>query len=113
MERLFVFENVSLIILIILHRKVIYRLIFSLLLGTSGAVTVTINMPAGNNAGVLTNAAWEKLVDEFGVDHLNKLADLQMFFIPQGVHGSAYALMPSGISVYGNYWDGTSFLCTR
>jgi hypothetical protein len=50
------------------------------------------------------------LVDEFGVDHLNKLADLQMFFIPQGVHGSAYALMPSGISVYGNYWDGTSVL---
>ena len=67
-------------------------------------------MPAGNNAGVLTNAAWEKLKDEFGVDHLNKLADLQMFFIPQGVHGSAYALMPSGISVYGNYWDGTSVL---
>ena len=71
---------------------------------------MVLNMPAGNNAAVLTNAAWEKLTDEFGVDHLNKLADLQMFFIPQGVHGSAYALTPSGISVYGNYWDGTSVL---
>ena len=67
-------------------------------------------MPAANNAGVLQNAAWEKLTDEFGVDHLNKLADLQMFFMPQGEHGSAYAIMPGGISVYGDYWDGTGVL---
>jgi hypothetical protein len=67
-------------------------------------------MPAGNNAGVLQNAAWEKLIEEFGVDHLDKIADLQMFFMPEGTHGGAYALTPSGISVYGDIWDGTSVL---
>ena len=68
---------------------------------------MTLDIPCCNhkdNAGVLQNAAWEKLKEEFGVDHLDKLADLQMFFLPRGVMGIAYAIMPSGVSVYGDYW---------
>ena len=63
-------------------------------------------MPAGDNTAVLQNAAWEKLVEEFGVDDLNKIADRQMFFVPEGLMCcKAYAITNSGISVYGDWYD--------
>ena len=68
---------------------------------------MTLDIPCCNhkdNGGVLQNAAWEKLKDEFGVDDLNKLADLQMFFVPQGAVGGAYAFVQGSISVYGDIW---------
>jgi hypothetical protein len=53
---------------------------------------------------VLQNAAWEKLKEEFGVDQINEFADLQLFFVPQGAVGGAYAYHPGSISVYGDIW---------
>ena len=67
---------------------------------------MTLNMPAGDNTAVLQNAAWEKLVEEFGVDDLNKIADRLMFFVPEGLMCcKAYAITNSGISVYGDWYD--------
>ena len=68
---------------------------------------MTLDIPCCNtddNGPVLQNAAWEKLKEEFGVDQINKLAELQLFFSPQGVHHSAYAYVPGSISVYGDIW---------
>ena len=68
---------------------------------------MTLDIPCCNhndNGGVLQNAAWEKLKEEFGVDHLNKIADLQMFFVPHGVFGGAYAHLAGSISVYSELW---------
>ena len=68
---------------------------------------MTIDIPCCNtndNEPVLQNAAWEKLKEEFGVDHLNEFADLQMFFVPQGAEGGAYAFVQGSISVYGDIW---------
>jgi hypothetical protein len=64
---------------------------------------VTLDIPGGN-AGVNVHHASVKLMEEFGVDHLDKLADLQMFFVPQGAEGGAYAFVQGSISVYGDIW---------
>ena len=68
---------------------------------------MTIDIPCCNtddNGPVLQNAAWEKLKEEFGVDQINEFADLQLFFVPQGAVGGAYAYVPGSISVYGDIW---------
>lgn len=55
-------------------------------------------------AGVLVNAAIDELKAQFGVGHPDDLADIQMYYLPQGVIGNAYALVGTGISVYGDMW---------
>ena len=78
---------------------------------------MTLDIPCCNhgngfydNGFKLQNAVIGKLKDEFGVDDLNKIADHQMFFVPQGVVGGAYGYVPGSLTVYGDSWDGTSVL---
>ena len=71
----------------------------------SGATTVTVPLAATiNGAEGLVNAAIDELKAQFGVGHPDDLADIQMYYLPQGVINNAYALVETPVSVYGDMW---------
>ncbi|KAL3786416.1 hypothetical protein ACHAW5_002247 [Stephanodiscus triporus] len=75
------------------------------------AVTVTVSVAATQgNVDAILNAVIAELNSQFGVTHPDSLANLQLYFMPPGVMGGAFAFMPSGISVYDNGWSDASVL---
>ena len=66
-------------------------------------MTIPVTATKGE-ADVLLNAAIDELKTQFGVGHPDDLADSQMYYLPQGVIGNAFAKVGTGISVYGDMW---------
>ncbi|KAL3786417.1 hypothetical protein ACHAW5_002248 [Stephanodiscus triporus] len=73
------------------------------------AVTVTVSIAATpENLNVIANAVIAELNSQFGVTNPNSLSDLQLYFMPPGVMGAAFAYGTS--SYYDNGWSDASVL---